>query len=91
MAAPSGASQLRGGGNATPFGQIMSCAGLGAARLVVTHRSGLALAGPGLTVWAGTAGGVADGDGDLRVRKSSDCRIAAINDDCLRREIARNI
>jgi hypothetical protein len=42
-------------------------------------------------VWAGAAGGVADGDGDLRVRKSLDCRIAAINDDCLRREIARNI
>ena len=27
-----------GGGNATPFGQIMPCAGWGPARLVVTHR-----------------------------------------------------
>jgi hypothetical protein len=35
---PSGASRLWGGGNATPFGQIMPCAGAGAARLVVTHR-----------------------------------------------------
>ena len=30
-----------GGGNATPFGQIMPCAGLGPARLVVTHRGGI--------------------------------------------------
>jgi len=32
------ASRLGGGGNATPFGQIMPCAGSGPARFVVTHR-----------------------------------------------------
>jgi hypothetical protein len=29
---------VAGGGNASPFGQIMPCAGSGPARLVVTHR-----------------------------------------------------
>ena len=29
---------MAGGGNASPFGQIMPCAGSGPARLVVTHR-----------------------------------------------------